>query len=238
MVARRAERLERIASEIRAAGGEAVALAADLADETERLRLYDEVRERCGPVDVLVNNAGLGWYGYAADMPWAVAREMIGVNAAALVHLSLLCLREMRLRDSGRIINVSSVVGGLPSQGVALYGATKAMVDAFTTALHRETRGTKVSVSDIRPGAVATEFFRTAAARPAGRPIPAERFGVPPERVAAGIWRLLRKPRRTVYIPGLLKFVPWVELLFGWLIDRLGPLLLRRSRLPAHTGPA
>ena len=66
-----------MADEIRRDGGEAWAIAADLADEPERLRVLREVAEIAGPVDVLVNSAGFGWYGYGSDMPWSLAVEMI-----------------------------------------------------------------------------------------------------------------------------------------------------------------
>jgi hypothetical protein len=59
--------------------------------------------------------------------------------------------------------------------------------------------------------------------------MPTERMGVTAEAVAERIWRLLQRPKRVVYIPSLLAITPWVETYFGWLIDRLGPLLLRRK---------
>ena len=84
-------------------------------------------------------------------------------------------------------------------------------------------------MSVVRPGAVSTEFYDVAAGQEAGLRIPAERYAIRPDTVAERIWGLLQKPRRAVYVPRLLAFVPWVELYFGWLIDRLGPLLLRRQ---------
>jgi|YNPNPStandDraft_1061719.scaffolds.fasta_scaffold01887_10 UDP-glucose 4-epimerase len=226
LVARRQERLEALAEEIRASGGEALTVCADLADEQERLRVFQVVKETYGAVDVLVNNAGFGWYGFGTAMPWALARQMIQVNVAAMVQMTLLFLADMKSRGSGYIINVGSVVGSLPSQGVALYGATKSFLDAFTTALHRELRGTKIHVSVVRPGAVATEFYEGPTQAPGVR-APVGRLMIRPARVAAAIWSLLRRPRRTAYVPGILAFVPWVEPAFGWLMDRIGPLLLR-----------
>jgi len=186
-----------------------------------------------GPPDVRVNNAGFGWYGYMADMPWSVARQMIRVNAEAAVQLSLMLLPEMRRRDSGHVINVSSIAGSLPNQGVALYSATKSFLDSFTTALYRELRGTNVHLSLLKPGPVATEFFDVAARRSSGRRVPAERLAVKVSAIVDCIWSLLNRPRRVAYVPSLLSLVPWVEPSLGWLIDRLGPLLLkRRSSTP------
>ncbi len=229
LTARRAERLELLADEIRRDGGEAHAIAADLADEAERGRVLATARELAGGVDILVNSAGLGWYGYGSDMPWDVAREMIQTNMAALAHLTLLVLRDMRARGAGHIINISSIAGSLPEQGTALYSATKSFVDSFTTALHRELAGTPVRISLLRPGPVETEFFDRAAERAAGRRVPGERFAISPERVAKQVIALLRRPRRVAYVPDWLRIVPWIEPAFGWLIDRLGPALLRRG---------
>jgi len=229
LVARREGRLRSLAAQIRELGGEALVIVADLAQESERLRVAQEVRAAYGAVDVLVNNAGFGWYGFAAGMPWTLARQMIEINVAAVVHLTLLFLPEMKARNSGHIVNVGSIAGSLPSQGVALYNATKSFLDAFTTSLHRELRGTNVHVSVVKPGPVSTEFFETASTRSSGLRIPVERFSVQPEAVAGRIWALLRRPARIAYVPRLFVFVPWVELCLGWLMDLLGPLLLRRQ---------
>ena len=229
LVARRAERLSSLTAQIRAAGGTAESLPADLTLESERERVF-RIVEQAGGADVLIHCAGLGWYGYYSEMPWPTALEMIQVNVAAAVHLTSLFLPRMSHRRRGHIVIVGSIAGGLPSQGVAIYSATKAFLDAFTTSLHRELRGTPLHASVIRPGPVATEFFEAAAARPAGGHIPAERFAIRAERVADAIWNVLRRPRRAVYVPAVLALVPWFEATFGWLMDLLGPLHLRARR--------
>jgi hypothetical protein len=232
LVARRQDRLQALADEIRAAGGQAEVAAADLACEEERARLYETVRAAWGPVDVLVNNAGLGWYGYGAEMDWPAAQRIMQVNVDALVHLTLLTLPGMRARGRGHIVNVGSIAGNLPSQGIAIYSATKAFLDNFTTCLHREMRGSGVHVSAVKPGPVTTEFFGVASS--AGRRMPAERFGVRPEVVAGRIWDVLRRPVRMAYVPRFYWLAQWVEPYFGWIMDLLGPLLLRRN---AEAGP-
>ncbi len=232
LVARNRERLESVAAQVREAGGEALVVVADLADEGERLRAFEQIRATLGPVDVLVNNAGLGWYGESADMPWTTALQMLQVNVIAVVRFTLLFLADMRARRAGHIINIGSIAGSIPSQGVALYSATKAFLDAFTTGLHRELRGTGVRVSVVRAGAVATEFFDRVASQFDRLQLPLKRWGIKPEVVAERVWGLLRRPVRVAYVPDVLRLVPWVELAFGWLMDRIGPLLLRRQPKP------
>ena len=148
LAARRAERLRLLAAEIQAAGGQAEIFPVDLADPSGRLALFAAFPQ----ADLLVNNAGLGWYGYAEKMPWNLAQEMIAVNMAACVQLCQLYLPGMRARRRGHIINVGSIVGGMPNQGVALYSASKAFLDTFTTAVYRELRGSGVEISVVRPG--------------------------------------------------------------------------------------
>lgn len=233
LVARRLDRLESLASEIGAAGGCACSIPADLTQEADRSRVFDEIEERFGAVDVLVNNAGLGWYGYGSDMAWKTAREMLQVNVEAVVQLTLGFLKNMRQKDSGHIVNVGSISGSIPSQGIALYGATKSFLDNFTTALHRELTGTRVHVSVVRAGPVRTEFGDVALSKENGGHVPTEHVGVTADYVAWRIWKLLLRPRRVIYVPDWLRVVPWAELSFGWIIDRVGPLLLKRSKKEA-----
>ncbi len=227
LVARRQDRLEQLAGEIRLSGGQAEILVADLSQEAERQRVYAQVEAEFGHVDVLVNNAGLGWYGYGTEMPWTIASEILQVNIEAVVHFTLLCLNKMRSIGSGHIINIGSISGSLPSQGVAVYGASKSFLDNFTTALFRELTGTQLHVSVVRAGPVFTEFDDTVASLNGGLHLPTERIGVSAETVANRIWRLLEHPRRVIYVPAWLGITPYVEGAFGWLIDLVGPLLLK-----------
>jgi uncharacterized protein len=231
LVARRLDLLKVLADEIRQNGGRSHILAADLTEETERIRVFKEIEKRFGNVDVLVNNAGLGWYGYGDEMSWKTAWEMLQVNVESVVQLSLSFLAKMRRRNAGHIINIGSISGSIPSQGIALYGATKSFLDNFTTALYRELTGTRVHVSVVRAGPVRTEFGEAALAQENGGHVPTEKIGVTADFVAWRIWKLLLRPRRVIYIPGWLRVVPWAELIFGWIIDRVGPLLLKRQKL-------
>jgi short-subunit dehydrogenase len=230
LIARRKDRLETVVDFIREQGGEAIALPSDLADGKECAAIAGRVRSTLGPVDILVNNAGLGWYGYGDRMPWDTARQMIEVNIASLTKLTLYFLGEMKARGAGHIINIGSIAGSIPSQGVALYSATKAFVDALTTSLYRELAGTPVKVSVVRAGAVATSFYDVASKGPSSPRIPVEWLAIRPETVAKRVWDLIKRPARIIYVPRFLRVVPWIELNFGWLMDRIGPLLLKSQR--------
>lgn len=225
LVARRMERLLALQAGIASAGGKAEVVAADLKSEEMRENVFKQIQT----ADVLVNNAGFGWYGYFYKMNWRTAREMLQVNVGAMAHFTSLFLPGMRAQKRGHIINVGSISGSIPSQGIAMYAAGKSFMDAFTTALCRELRGTGVHVSVVRAGPVRTEFCESAASMENGRHVPTERFGVTSEYLAERMWKLLHRPRRIIYAPRWLGIVPWVELGFGWLEDCLGPLLLKKQ---------
>lgn len=229
MTARREDRLEELAGNIRAAGGKADYWARDLSAATEREDLLRKIKADIGSVDVLINNAGFGWYGYYHAMSWEDAARMLAVNVEAAAHLTRLLLPGMLAKKSGHVINISSIAGGLPNQGIAIYSASKAFLDAFSTSLYRELRGSGVSVSAMRLGPVETEFYEQAKSLENGGAVPAEQFAIPVARVNRALWNLLRRPRRVMYMPGWLSVSRLLEPLFGNLIDPLGPLLLRRK---------
>lgn len=235
LVARRREKLKQLAREISALGSQALVMTADLSILQGAEQLVCDLFQKGFSVDVLVNNAGFGWYGYYADMPWQTAAEMLQVNVSTVIQLTRLLLPGMLERRCGHIINIGSIAGSMPNQGIAVYSASKAFLDAFTTSLHRELRGSGVQISVVRPGPVRTEFFQTACTLPEGSSIPGERFAVSAKRVAGTIVNLLNHPRRVVFVPWFLGVSGWFELAFGGLIDRLGPLLLRRRQKPLKT---
>jgi short-subunit dehydrogenase len=229
LVARREEIMNDLAREITNQGGMATVIPADLADENERRRVFDQVMDQFGYLDVLVNNAGFGWYGYTQEMPWPLAVEMLKVNISAIVQLTLMFLPKMRARNIGHIINIGSVAGSIPSQGVALYSATKSFVNAFTTSLYRELSNSRVYTSVVRAGPVTTEFFRNMKSKQSRLMRVVERLGVSPRHVAASVWSLILHPKRKVYVPGWMGVVPFIEFAFGWIMDRIGPLDLKKQ---------
>ncbi len=232
LVARREERLSILKDRILKNNGRASYFACDLADEKSRLELVEKLKEKSLLPDILVNNAGFGWYGHYETMNWKSARDLIAVNIEAVAHLTHLLLPFMLARKKGHIINIGSVVGKLPEQGVALYSASKSFLDAFTTSIFRELRGSGVNASIMRLGPVKTEFFDAARAHENGGNVPAERFAISAKSVAEALCRLIIRPRKVVYVPWYMFVSPLLEVLFSWLIDLVGPLLLGKKQIP------
>jgi len=228
LTARREERMLELARKINGLSGRVDIFPADVGKPAERIKLFESTT-KSHKVDILINNAGFGWYGYFARMPWETARQLIAVNMEAVAHLTSLFLPGMQERGRGYIINIGSIAGGFPNQGVAMYSASKAFLDAFTTSLHRELRGSGVHASVMRLGPVKTEFYDQARELKNGGSIPAESLAVGVEKVNQSLWRLLNHPRRVMYVPGWLWISKFAEPVLGNVVDLLGPLLLRKS---------
>jgi short-subunit dehydrogenase len=174
LVARRADRLERLAGELPT---DAKTIPCDLA--TEAASLQGRVAELGAEVDLLVNNAGFGTSGPFLETDAAREAEEVRLNCEAVVTLSHAFLPQMVERHRGGIINVASTAGMQPIPYEAVYAATKAFVISFTDALHTELRGSGVRAMSVNPGPVPTEWQQVAGYaedRPAPAPgeIPAE----------------------------------------------------------------
>lgn len=205
-------------------------IVADLTVREQRQALFDQVMQTWGAPDVLFNNAGLGWYGYFAEMDEETAVTMLNINDEALVHLSRLFLPPMLARRSGQIINTSSIAGGLHAQGIAVYGASKAFIDSFSIALNRELKGSGVCCSVLRPGPIKTAFFRRAESQTSAQQFPLQAFAVSAERVAEAVYSLIRWPRAVKYVPGYYRWLLRLYFLYKWILDLGGPLLLKSKK--------
>ena len=162
LVARRRDRLETLASELRAARPELTVEieAADLGQPGEVAALAARLRER--EIDLLVNNAGLGDMGIFESSEWLRDDAMLRVNIDALTHLTHAILPGMIARRRGVVVNIGSVAGYLPIPTFAVYAATKAYVNSFSEALFWELHGTGVTATAVCPGPIPTEFFEVA----------------------------------------------------------------------------
>jgi short-subunit dehydrogenase len=159
LVARRRDRLEELAAEIRAAFGTDVhVIPADLADPEGPARVEAEAARLDLDVELLVNNAGFGSWGSFADRELELQLDALRVNVLALTELSRRFLPAMQARGRGRILNVASTAAFQPGPGAAVYYASKAYVLHFSEALHEELRGSGVTVTALCPGPTVTEF--------------------------------------------------------------------------------
>jgi short-subunit dehydrogenase len=186
------EQVQRIEDE----GGQAFAIAADLADPAAAGALAARALADHGRVDVLVNNAGVAWdRPVSASTPREIA-DLVQVDLVTAMQLTRELLPGMLERRHGAIVCVGSLSGRVAME--PLYSAAKHGLRGFTLALRRQLAGSGVAVSLVSPGKI-----DTAMARPPGGP--------PPQLVADAIAELVRRPRREVVVPRRHYALTWLE---------------------------
>jgi short-subunit dehydrogenase len=201
LVARGAEALERLASELeREHGVRADYVSADLVDPQKRDRLVEDVAGRGREVEILVNSAGFGVYGEFAKNEREVELRQLRLLVEAVVDLTSRYLPGMVERGRGAVINVSSTSGLQPMPHSAGYAAGKAYVDFWNDALHDELRGSGVTTTAVLPGPVRTGFQDASDADYFADRLPGFAFK-PPERIAEDGLRAAERGKRSV-VPG------------------------------------
>jgi len=156
--ARRVERIEALANEIKGAGGKALAAVTDVVDRHQVKRLVDKAVEAFGRIDVLINNAGLMPQSPLERLKVDEWDRMIDVNIKGVLYGIAAALPHMQRQKSGHIINVSSVAGHKVRPNGVVYSATKHAVRVISEGLRQEVKPWNIRTTVISPGAVATEL--------------------------------------------------------------------------------
>ncbi|TAM66423.1 SDR family NAD(P)-dependent oxidoreductase [Mycobacterium sp.] len=209
-----AELAEKAAAEIRnATGAQVLGLALDVTDPRSFGRFLDEAEAALGPLDVLVNNAGIMPTGLFFDEDLATTDRIIDVNLRGVITGSREAVNRLVPRRGGIIINVASLAGVRGFPGVATYCATKHAVLGFSEALAAEMRAHGVAVIVVLPGVVRTELSAGASMPGWMRRVST----VDPDDIAAAMLRALGRGKFRVTVPG-----------------RLGALILAMSLMPAR----
>ena len=195
-----------------AIGPAALGLPLDVSDRDAFAAFLDAAEERYGPLDVVVNNAGIDWIGPFHQEPDDVTRRQIEVNLLGAIHGTRLALRRMLPRGRGHVVNVASGVGRVPLPHSAVYSATKHGIVGLTESLRLEYRDSGLRFSLIQPAQVETGMLE-GQARPRALPL------VTPDDVAGAVVRAVRRDRFEVWVPAS-----------QGATARLGALLPRRAR--------
>ena len=196
---------------LEATGGRPI--VCDLTDDAQ----LEAAVAAAGPVDVLVNNAGIGWAGPFAELDRETLDRLVRVNLVAPVLLTRAFLPGMLERGRGHIVNVGSIVGLVGAKNEAGYASTKGGLVAFTESLCQQLAGSPVHVSLVTPGAIATNFFERRGS-PYVRRFPR---AVEADRVAEAIVAAVRSDRTEVYVPRWMALPPRVHGLLPGLYRRL-----------------
>ena len=227
LVARRADRLSALAKDITAVGGKnPIVVPCDLEQTDAGDRIAAALTAEGVEVQYVVNNAGFGLSGHAAQLDRTQQLGMIAVNVRAVTDLSLR-FSEQLIRHRGGILNVASIAGFLPGPGMAVYYASKAYVLSLTEALRAELGPHGVRVTVLCPGPVPTEFQERAGFKPG---FDSTVLSVSAADVASAAYRGLMDNKRAV-LPGFgIKVVPLMLRLFprGFILAAVSGFQLRK----------
>ncbi|MFB7721039.1 SDR family oxidoreductase [Nocardia sp. NPDC056100] len=195
----------------------------DVTDQQSFESFLDDVERELGPIDVLINNAGIMPTGRLVDEPDAITRRILDINVYGVILGSKLAVARMLPRGKGHVINIASLAGETHIPGLATYNASKHAVLGFTDTLREEYRGTGVRFSSVLPTLTKTELG-------SGVSTPALLRPAEPEEIADAITRLIVEPKskvRVTTVAGLISQV--VGLLPEALGDALGRALGAQS---------
>jgi len=225
LAARSLDKLNNLAEEIRAGGGEATPVETDVTKPTDVQTLVAKTIDQYGVIDVLFNNAGIGRLGWLETLdPEKDIRNQIEANLLGVIWTAQAVLPHMIARRSGHIINVCSMGGLVASPTYSIYSASKFGVHGFTQSLRREVGIYGVRVSAIYPGGVKTGFAKEAVAkRKTGITTP-KWLALTADDVARASLHLARHPRRMRVLPATLRAGYWFNLLLpglaDWVVER------------------
>ena len=184
-------------------GAGTIAERLDVRERASVARFLDQTEERLGPIDVLINNAGIMPLTPLVDEGDAIARRQVDINVHGVLHGMKEALPRMLARNSGHIVNIASMAGRVGFSGGATYSGTKHFVVGVSEAARAELRGSAVEITCVMPVLVRTELS-------SGLPPGVIIKHIEPDDVAAAILRALRSPRFEVYVPRMV--TPLVKL--------------------------
>lgn len=224
LAARRADRLESLAAELRANGTDAAGFVCDLAAADAAARLVTDVMARWGRLDVVVANAGSYLRRPADAITRADVEAMFAVNFWGAFHVVQAALPHLLARGGGHLVVMTSFDARktLPHDGA--YAAAKAALASYTAALRQTVRGRGVHVCTLFPGRVDTPMCDDIE-------VPAISAKIPAERVARAVVRAIRRRRAEVIVPWHCRLLLWADTLS----PRLGDWFVRVLQLDGHT---
>lgn len=178
-----------------------IVTAGDITSPATRRAAVERTLDCFGRIDVLINNAGVGQYGYPSQVDTEISKRIFDVNVFSALALTQLAIPHMRGHGSGVIVNIGSVGGKVSLPWAVMYCATKWALHCVDDSLHRELSGSGIRVVKVCPGIVATNFRDHVLAGAAPGPVEDIRRIVTPDQVAAAMMRGVERQKRVVYVP-------------------------------------
>lgn len=236
LLARREKELKEVADEIRTAGGRARIYPIDLTDSAAVSALAVRITDEVGTPDIIVNNAGAGQWKFIDETTDEEARQMMAMPYFAAFYITRAFIAGMLKRNSGSIVNISSVASRFVWSGAVAYTAARWAVRGFTEALRSDLYGTDIHVTLYESAEVASPYWNN-------NPGSNERIPgiakflirtLSPEEVGDAVVAGIRRNRRLIVIPSMLKFVYLQHFFFPWIVQWLMNATGKRRKAPSE----
>lgn len=225
IAARRMDRLEEVADKIRNIGGEVLPVQLDLSHVDQIRNLVDRTKNIFGQIDVLINNAGSARHLWLDEQSIDEdIQTQLQVNLIGMIQLTRLVIPDMVAAGSGQIIHISSIASWVGIPTYSIYNASKFGSRGFMTSLRRELKGTGVTISEIFPGAVDTEFGQDPDVNWKTTTVTPKFALLSPQSVADQVLVMIKKKRTRSVIPGFMWLAIWGDAHFpgfvSWVLSK------------------
>ncbi|HEX2230833.1 MAG TPA: SDR family NAD(P)-dependent oxidoreductase [Nitrososphaeraceae archaeon] len=206
---------------------ETMVYVCDISNKTEVIKLGRDVIHRFGRVDVLVNNAGFGFFGKVQDQSIEQIESVTATNYYGMIYCTKVFLDSMLYNKSGHIVNVASVAASFGVPGLAAYCGSKYAMLGFSESLYHELHGTGVGITVVSPIAVKTNFFNN---KSFGGKMPNYvGYALPPKTVSNAIMRAANSPRLEIIVPLFIRVGVWLKQTLPYIINPLVGAAFRRK---------
>ena len=208
LVSRRKEKLEELQQFLSKFNTEVLVYPCDVSDKTQVKKMSDQVIEKFGRMDVLVNNAGFAIYGTVSSLSIEEIESQMQTNYLGMIYCIKNFLPVLQKQNSGHIVNVASVAASFGLPGIASYCASKSAMLGFSEGLKHELRGTKIGITVVSPIMVRTNFFdhKSFAKMPKYSPT-----SLDPKTVAKAILAASESSRLEIIVPGIIRVGVWLK---------------------------
>lgn len=216
LVARRKQKLEQIADDLKKFNISTLICECDVSDKFQVEKMSKLVLEKYSSIDILVNNAGFAIYGSVFDLTTEEIESQMATNYFGMIYCIKNFLPSMIQKKSGHIVNVASVAASFGLPGIASYCASKFAMLGFSEGLKHELKGTGVGITVVSPIMVRTDFFD----HPSFQKMPKySPLSLSDKTVAKAILRAASSPRLEIIVPSVIRVAVWIKHTFPYLIN-------------------
>ncbi len=216
LVARRKQKLEQIADDLKKFNISTMICECDVSDKLQVENMAKLVLEKYGSIDILVNNAGFAIYGSVFDLTTEEIESQMATNYFTMIYCIKNFLPSMTQKKSGHIVNVASVAASFGLPGIASYCASKFAMLGFSEGLKHELKGTGIGITVVSPIMVRTDFFDHHSFKKMPKYSP---LSLSDKTVAKAILRAASSPRLEIIVPSVIRVAVWFKHTFPYLIN-------------------